>query len=131
MTAVLAILILLNFCLIAQPLAQHPESHLVPLEEVRRDLVRHSSQRTENIQEILEVVRHEEVQKRVGQLGDLEKIEVALASLDEATLEELATQSRKINDQIHAGISTTAWVIIAIAVVVVIVLAIIIVPFDT
>ena len=50
------------------------------------------------------LLRHEMVQKKVGKLLDLTKIDAALPTLDDETLSQLATESRRVNDQIRAGI---------------------------
>ena len=116
----LTILLLLNFGLVEQLLAQQGPSHLVPLEEIRSELIRHSSRRADYIQEIPAVVNHEDLQKRGGKLADLERIEVALASLDDRTLEELAGQSRKVNDQLRADGPIT-WLVVTLVVILVVV----------
>jgi hypothetical protein len=67
------------------------------------------------------LLHHELVQKRIGNLVDLDKIEVAVATLDNETLEQLARQSREANDQIQAGVST--WVIVVLIIVAAVVIA--------
>ena len=120
MTALVAIVILLNFIFFEQPLARRIDTHVVPLEEVRRELLRRSSRRTANIQKIQKLLRHKAIQTQVGKLADLKKIEVALASLDDETLEELAHKSRKINDQLRAGDPIT-WVVITLVVLLIVI----------
>ena len=123
MTALVAIVILLNFIFFEQPLAQQVDTHVVPLEEVRRELLRLSSRRTENIQEIQKLLRHKDIQTQAGKLVDLKKIEVTLASLGDETLEKLASESRKINDQLRAGDPITWMVITLVVLLIVIALA--------
>ena len=48
---------------------------------------------------------------------DLEKIDRAVATLDEETLERLAHQSREANDQLQAGVSTLVIVLLIVAIV--------------
>ena len=62
----------------------------------------------------------------MGHLFDLEKIAVAVPTLDNETLAELALQSRQVNEQSRAG-GTGMILALVIAVVVVIILAIILV----
>ena len=108
----LGILILLNLNLLQAQEARH----LVPVEDLHGQLKAQSLQRTENIQEIRALLQHGLVQQRLGGFVDMEKVEVALAAIDEETLELLAEESREVNDQLEAGLATSTWIIIAVAV---------------
>ena len=108
-----AFLVLINFILV-QILSAYPlQDHVMSLQEIQKQVQSQSSQRINNIQDIQKLLRHSEVQKQVGGLIDLEKIEVAVASLDNMTLEDLASRSRMANDQLQAGISKI-WTIVII-----------------
>jgi hypothetical protein len=117
----IAILILLNLSLNQALLSQPTQEHIVPREEFHTALVEQSEQRLANIHEVRKLLHHELVQKRIGNLVDLDKIEVAVATLDNETLEQLARQSREANDQIQAGVST--WVIVVLIIVAAVVIA--------
>jgi hypothetical protein len=109
----LAVLILLNL-LFQQALVAHPiQRHVVPVGELNSQLISQSAQRVENIQEIQKLLRQDLVQQQLGNLMNLEKVELAVAALDDETLNELATESQKVNDQIEAGMATWGWVVIA------------------
>jgi len=108
-----AFLVLINFVSVQSLLACPPQDHVVSLQEIKKQLESQSSKRINNIQDIQKLLRHSEVQKQVGGLIDLEKIEVAVASLDNMTLEDLASRSRMANDQLQAGISKI-WTIVII-----------------
>ncbi len=117
----LTILILLNLSLPPELMAQQVQSHVVSVEELQHRLSVQSARRSQDIQEIRQLLRHDRVQARLGNLVDLRRVEVALATLDDKTLNQLADESRRVNDQIEAGIATWGWVlIVAIAAVTII-----------
>ena len=121
----LPILILLNLSFQQSLQAQPVSGHLVPVEDLQRQLTAQSKQRLQNIEEIQKLLRHELVQQQMGKLLDLEKVELALVTLDDETLQKLATESEQVNDQIEAGITIWGWIGIAIlAAIVIIVLSI-------
>jgi len=99
-------------------MAQPAPNHVVPVEELQNQLISQSAQRLDNIQEVQRLLHHDLVQGQLGKLVDLEKVELALAVLDDKTLNELAIQSKEVNDQIEAGLSTAAWIVIIVAVLV-------------
>ena len=113
--ACLTILILLSLSFQQASMAQPVPNHVVPLEELQNQLVTQSAQRMQNIQEVQKLLRHDLVQQQVEKLVDLEKVELALATLDDETLQELAVQSREVNDQLQAGISTVTIIVIVAA----------------
>ena len=121
-----AFLVLINFILV-QILSAYPlQDHVMSLQEIQKQVQSQSSQRINNIQDIQKLLRHSDVQKQIGGLIDLQKIEVAVANLDNETLEHLAGQSRFANDQLQAGIGTVGIIAIVAVCVVAIVLAIVI-----
>lgn len=107
-----AFLVMINFISARNLPAQPLQGHIVSVQEVQDRINSQSSQRTENIQEIQKLLRHSEMQKHAGNLFDLRKIEAATANLDDRTLEELAGQSRIVNDQLQAGAKNPAIVAI-------------------
>ena len=113
----LAILVVLNFSLQGQLLAQPTQGHVVPLEELTKTVTERWARRAENIRDIQQLLRHDEVHTRVGGLVDLDKIEHAIPTLDDETLERLATESRKVDDQLRAGVSL--WRIVVVVLVIV------------
>lgn len=107
-------------------LAQQTTHHVVPTQELQAAVAAKFAQRGQNIREVQKLLRHDVAQKQVGRLVDLERIEKALPTLDDETLNKLATESRKINDQLQGGVSTGEWVIIAILAVIATILIIVI-----
>jgi len=114
----LSLLFLLNFSFQRELMAglgqgHVVQGHVVTSEELQHELAARSAQRLENFEEVQRLLRHDLVQKQLGQLVDLENVELALATLDDETLESLASESQKVNDQIEAGMATCGWVAIA------------------
>jgi len=116
-TVYITIALVLNLTFTGNLMAQGPSGHVVSLGELRSTLVEKSAERAANIQEVQKLLRHEQVQKRFGAMADLEKIAQVLPTLDDATLQQLAADSRKANDQIQAGLGTVAWVVIVIGII--------------
>jgi hypothetical protein len=111
--AYLAVLILLHL-IFQQPVMAHPiQRHVVGVGELDSQLINQSAQRVENIQEIQKLLRQNPVQQQLGNLFNLEKVELAVAALDDETLNKLAAESQKVNDEIEAGMATWGWVVIA------------------
>lgn len=109
----LTIVMLLNLSLQSSLMAGRAQSHVVSEGELQSELAAQSAQRMENITEVQKFLRHDLVQKQVENLVALEKVELALTTLDDETLELLASESQKVNDQIEAGMATWGWVAIA------------------
>jgi hypothetical protein len=99
-------------------MAQQAQSHVVSLEELQHQLMAQSAQRSQDIQEIQKLLRQDMVQKQVGNLVDLSRVDAALASMSDEALHQLAVTSQSINDDIEAGIATWGAVIIALFVVI-------------
>lgn len=108
----LTILILLNLTFQQALMGQPVPNHVVPMGELQNQLAAQSAQRLQDIQEIQELLNHDLVQREVGRVVDLERVELALATLDDESLNQLADESRKMNDQLQAGLSTGAKVAI-------------------
>ena len=100
--------------------AQQTIPHVVSAEELRAEVATRSTSREQNIKEIHNVLSHQLVQKHMGRLVDLERIEKTLPTLGDETLNELASESRKINDQLQAGLSPAVWVVFVIVIVLII-----------
>jgi hypothetical protein len=120
----LSVLLVLHTGLHAAPGPAQKAVHLVSIEELRDQVAAQTAERTSNIREVQTLLRHQAVQDRLGHLFDLEKVAVAVPTLDNETLAELAQQSGQVNEQIRAG-GMGMIIALVIAVVVVIVLAII------
>jgi hypothetical protein len=99
-------------------MAQQAQSHVVSLEELQHQLMAQSAQRSQDIREIQKLLRQDMVQKQVGNLVDLSRVDAALASMSDEALHQLAVTSQSINDDIEAGIATWGAVIIALFVVI-------------
>jgi hypothetical protein len=125
----LTALILVNLSLPAGLMAQQAQSHVVPLQELQNRLAAQSAQRSQDIQEIQKLLRHDLVQKQMGKLVDLSRVEAALPSVGDEALHQLAIASRSVNDDIEAGIATWGAVIIVLllAITAIIVVAIVVV----
>ncbi len=120
----LSILVLLNLSLPRELAAQSTRNHVVSVAELQNHLIAKSAQRSQNIQEIQKLLRHDQVQMHVGNLIDLGQVEVAVATLDDDTLNRLAVQSRNLNDSLEAGIATWGWVLIALIVAITIIVVV-------
>ena len=90
----LAILILLNLPFQQALWAHRVPDHVLPLGELKIQFEAHTAQRFENTQEIRKLIYHRLVQKELGELLALERVELALATLDDETVDELASQPR-------------------------------------
>ena len=75
---------------------------MVSIEDLRAEISDRNVKRAGNIREIQSLLRHPEVQK-LGHLFDLEKIEIGIPKLDDATLAKLADESARMNEQFQAG----------------------------
>lgn len=128
----ITVLILLNVSFQQAVMAQAVPGHVIPGEELQNQLIVQSAQRMEHIQEIQKLLRQNLVQQEVGKLVDLERVELALAALDDETLNQLAVQSREVNDQIEAGMATWGWVVIVaiVAFVTMVIVVAAVVDFD-
>ena len=103
------------------------QGHVVSAGELKNRVDMRAAQRAENIREVQTLLRHDVVQQHLGRVVDLQKVEVALASLDDEALSQIADQSREVNDQLKAGLSTNTWILIAvIAGIVFVVLAVVV-----
>ena len=120
----LSVLLVLQTSLLAGPSPVQNAVHLVSIEELRDQVAAQTVERDSNIREIQTLLRHQAVQDRLGHLFDLEKVAVAVPTLDNETLAELALQSGQVNEQFRAGGMGMIFALV-IAIVVVIVLAII------
>lgn len=122
----LSVLLVLHTGLQAGSSPSQKAFHLVSIEELRDQVAAQSAERASNIREVQTLLRHQGVQDRVGHLFDLEQVAVAVPTLDNETLADLALQSRQVNEQFRAG-GMGVILALVIAVVVVIILAIILV----
>ena len=120
----LSVLLVLHTSLQAGPGPAQKAVHLVSIEELRDQVAAQTAERASNVREVQALLRHQEVQDRLGRLFDLEKVAVAVPTLDNETLAELALQSGQVNEQFRAG-GTGMILALVIAVVVAIILAII------
>jgi hypothetical protein len=105
---------LLNFSFQQVLMAQRAPRHVVPPEELQNRLVTQSASRMENMQEIRRLLHHDLVQKEVGNLFDLQRVELALNSLDDTTLALMAERSREVNDRLQGGMSSSKTALIVI-----------------
>ena len=120
----LSVLLVLHTGLQAGPIPAQKAVHLVSIEELRDQVSAQTAERASNIREVQTLLRHQAVQDRLGHLFDLEKAAVAVPTLDNETLAELALQSGQVNEQFRAG-GMGMILALVIAVVVVIILAIV------
>ena len=99
-STILSFLMVLSSGLHAGPVPEM--AHLVSIEELRAEISAGNVERGRNIREVQSLLRQPEVQK-LGHLFDLEKIETAIPKLDDATLDQLADESARMNEQFQAG----------------------------
>ncbi len=99
----------------AAPGRGQESAHIVSIQELRNQISERTAARTRNIHEVQTLLRHQAVQAHMGRLFDLEKIALGIPALDDETLERLARESHRINEQFQAGLSkqTMTWVVIA------------------
>ena len=120
----LSVLLVLHTSLQAGPSPAQKAVHLVSIGELRDQVSAQTAERASNIREVQTLLRHQGVQDRLGHLFDLEKVAVAVPTLDNETLAELARESEQVNEQFRAGVSTVVWVVVIVAVVVIVMLII-------
>ena len=122
----LSVLLVLHTGLQAGPNPAQKAVHLVSIEELRDRVAAQTAERASNIREVQTLLRHQAVQDRMGHLFDLEKVAVAVPTLDNETLADLARQSGQVNEQFRADGMGMIFALV-IALVVVVILAIILV----
>lgn len=101
-------------------------SHVLTYSEMRTQLSNAATDRASKIQSIQNLLRHEAVQSRLEGLANLERIEEALPNLDDRTLDQLALESQRLNDELQAGelcAATIALIVLIAAAIVVAVVA--------
>ena len=102
----LCVLLAFSASLQAVPLpGQGTTDHLVAIEELHKQISERAATRTQNIQEVQALLRHEAVQSHMGQLLNLEKLAIAIPALDDSTLEQLARESQRMNEEFQAGVA--------------------------
>ena len=107
------------------PVPGQESAHLVSIQDLRDQISERTAARTQNIHQVQALLRHQAVQAHMGRLFDLEQIAMAIPTLDDEALDELARESQRMNEQFQAGLSdkTMMWVILAgIAVFIVLIL---------
>lgn len=117
-TACICLPLVLNFFLHRELMAGIERGHIVAVEELQHRMAAQSAQRLENVKEVQKLLHHELVRQQWARLVDLEKVEVALVSLDDESLRQLADRSREANDQIQAGVPGWGIVLITVGVVI-------------
>ena len=120
----LSVLLVVHTSLQAGPSPAQKAVHSVSIGELRDQVSARNAERSSNIREVQTLLRHQEVQDRLGHLFDLEKVAVAVPTLDDETLATLARESEQVNEQFRAGLSTALILLIAAGVAVVVVLLI-------
>ena len=125
LSVVLSFILAFTSSLQAGPIPE--AAHPVSIEELRGQVSARTAERSDNIREIQTLLRHKEVQDRLGHLYDLEKVAVAVPRLDDETLARLARESKQANEQFRAGVNKTAiWVVVIVAVAIVVIYALLI-----
>ena len=115
----LSILLVVHTSLHAAPTAAQKTFHSVSIEELRDQISAKTAERASNIREVQTLLRHEAVHDRLGHLYDLEKIAVAVPTLDNETLADLALKSKQVNEQFRAG-NMVVWGLVIAAVVIIV-----------
>ena len=111
----LCVLLAFSASIQAGPVPGQETGHLVSIQELRNQISERTAVRTRNIQEVQALLRHQAVQAHMGRLFDLEQIAMAVPALDDETLEMLARDSQRMNEQFQAGVSskTLTWMVLA------------------
>ena len=110
----------LHTSLQAGPSPEQEAVHLVSIGELRDQVSAQAAERASNIREVQTLLRQPRIQDRLGHVFDLEKVAVAVPTLDNETLAKLARESEQVNEQFRAGVSAIVWGLVIAAVVVVI-----------
>ena len=111
----LAVLLVFSTSLQAGPIPAQKAIHSISIEELKGQISERTAERAANIREVQTLLRHQAVQDRLGHLYDLERIAVAVPTLDDETLARLARESEQMNEQFQAGLlglSFMSWVVI-------------------
>ena len=111
----LAVLLVFSTSLQAGPIPAQTAIHSISIEELKGQISERTTERAANIREVQTLLRHQAVQDRLGHLYDLERIAVAIPTLDDETLARLARESEQMNEQFQAGLlglSFMSWVVI-------------------
>jgi hypothetical protein len=115
--------LVLVFCFFSQAAVA---SHVVTDQEIRNQISNVAADRTAKICAIQKLLRHEAVQSQIRGLADLERIERTLPALDDETLDQLASESQRLSDELQAGEicgATLALIVLIAAVIVVAIVA--------
>ena len=111
----LTVLLVFSTSLQAGPIPAQEAIHSVSIEELKGQISERTAARAANIREVQTLLRHQAVQDRLGHLYDLERVAVAVPTLDDETLDRLARESEQMNEQFQAGLlglSFMSWVVI-------------------
>lgn len=111
----LTVLLVFSTSLQAGPIPAQKAIHSISIEELKGQISERTAERAANIREVQTLLRHQAVQDRLGHLYDLERIAVAIPTLDDETLARLARESEQMNEQFQAGLlglSFMSWVVI-------------------
>ena len=111
----LAVLLVFSTSLQAGPIPAQTAIHSISIEELKGQISERTTERAANIREVQTLLRHQAVQDRLGHLYDLERIAVAVPTLDDETMARLARESEQMNEQFQAGLlglSFMSWVVI-------------------
>ena len=111
----LTVLLVFSTSLQAGPIPAQTAIHSISIEERKGQISERTVERAANIREVQTLLRHQAVQDRLGHLYDLERVAVAIPTLDDETLARLARESEQMNEQFQAGLlglSFMSWVVI-------------------
>ena len=103
----------------AGPIPAQQTVHVVSIPDLRDEVSARTAERASNIREVQTLLRHQAVKDRLGHLYDLEKVAVAVPTLDDETLSRLARESEPVNEQFRAGLGTGTIIILVVVIVVV------------
>lgn len=95
--------------------AAQSADHVVSATELHTALVMRSDQRREDLAEIRTLLRNAAVRHQLHGVANLEKIETAIANVDDATLRELAGKAKQANSDVAAEGKMTVAVILIVA----------------
>ncbi len=107
------------------PIAAGPESHVVSMIQLREALSQNEKRLDADREEVRALLRSELVISHLSPTIDLDRVEVALETLDDETLHKLAARSRLVNDQLRGGMPQWATSLILLYIIVAILLIII------
>ncbi|MGI8782206.1 MAG: hypothetical protein ACR2L2_00945 [Acidobacteriota bacterium] len=111
--SVLVVFLVLQLGLSASLSAQQ-QPQLISTSEMRAAIQSQSRDRADRVREITRSLGRVELISQVSRLGGMRKVETALGTLDDETLQNLSQQCRRAEKDFSGGLKTGYWVLIGV-----------------